>query len=64
MSGWVIVTGPPRAICSRNSGITDPSDPRCTWRASAIVMITCSIPSAGTSVGSASVDPSTFSPCP
>ena len=30
--------------------------------ASAIVMITWSIPSAGTSVGSASVDPSTFSP--
>ena len=27
ISGCVIVTGPPRAICSRNSGITDSADP-------------------------------------
>ena len=27
MSGCVIVTGPPRAICSRKRGITDPADP-------------------------------------
>jgi hypothetical protein len=27
ISGCVTVTGPPRAICSRKRGITDPADP-------------------------------------
>ena len=27
MSGWVTVTGPPLAICSRNLGITLPEEP-------------------------------------
>ena len=28
MSGWVTVTGPPLAICSRKRGITEPFEPR------------------------------------
>jgi hypothetical protein len=28
MSGWVTVTGPPRAICSRKIWITEPAEPR------------------------------------
>ena len=27
-SGWVMVTGPPEAICFRKIGMTDPSQPR------------------------------------
>jgi hypothetical protein len=27
ISGWVTVTGPPRRICSRKMGTTDPADP-------------------------------------
>ena len=28
MSGWVTVTGPPRAICALNFGTTEPTEPR------------------------------------
>ncbi|GJE57965.1 hypothetical protein MPOCJGCO_0041 [Methylobacterium trifolii] len=27
MSGWVTVTGPPRAICALNTGTTEPTEP-------------------------------------
>ncbi len=27
MSGWVSVTGPPRAICALNTGTTEPTEP-------------------------------------
>ncbi|MDF2971111.1 MAG: hypothetical protein K0R61_1561 [Microvirga sp.] len=39
MSGWVTVTGPPRAICALNFGTTEPTEPSTLPKRTAMVRV-------------------------